>query len=253
MIDLHCHVLPGVDDGVPTLDDAVELARTAAAEGVTEIVATPHVRDDYPTTAEAMEEGVAAVNAALVDAGVELRVLPGGELAIDHASRMSDDELRRFGLGGNAQLLLLEFPYYGWPLELAELVFSLRTRGFVPLLAHPERSADSREDPERLRPLVAGGAYVQITAASLDGRLGRTAQAGAEKLLELELAHVISSDAHHPSVRAFGLRDAAAAVGDPLGRWLTEDVPRALVEGRPPPPRPTGQAESRGWRRLLGR
>jgi len=250
VIDLHCHVLPGVDDGVRSLDEAVELARAAAAEGVTAIAATPHVRDDYPTTADAMEDAVAHVNDALAEKGIDVRVLPGGELALGRAAALDDAELRRFGLGGNPNLVLVEFPYYGWPLELGELVVELRTRGIVPLIAHPERSADAREHPERLRPLVLGGAFVQVTAASLDGRLGRTAQAGALRLLELELVHVIASDAHHPDIRAFGLRAARDAVGDDaLGAWLTEDVPRALVAGEAPPARP--QPHRR--RRILGR
>ena len=253
MIDLHCHVLPGVDDGVTTLGDAIELARAAAAEGVTAIAATPHVRDDYPTTADTMEAGVAALDAALTREGVDVRILPGGELAIDHVSKLDDAELRRFGLGGNPNLLLVEFPYYGWPLELGGLVLDLRTRGIVPLIAHPERNAEVRADPERLRPLVAGGAFVQVTAASVDGRLGARAQAGALQLVELGLAHVIASDAHHPSVRAFGIAAARDAVGDAaLARWLTDDVPRALVAGAEPPP-PPSEASVRGRTRLFGR
>ncbi|MHB8643013.1 MAG: tyrosine-protein phosphatase [Gaiellaceae bacterium] len=239
MIDLHCHVLRDVDDGVRTLDQAVELARAAEAEGVTAIAATPHVRDDYPTDAATMEVRVAELNAALEREGVGVEILRGGELSLEHIARLPDDGLRRFGLGGNPKLLLVEFPYYGWPVELAETVLELLSRGIVPLLAHPERSGASRDEPERLRPLVDAGAYVQLTAASVDGRLGPTAQSGAERLLELELAHVIASDAHHPDIRAVGMSAAREAVGDEaLGAWLTEAVPRALVAGEPPPPRP---------------
>ncbi len=239
MIDLHCHVLPDVDDGVHTLAEAVELVRVAEAEGVTAIAATPHVRDDHPTDAATMEARVAELNAVLTDERVDVEILTGGELSLEHIARLPDDELRRFGLGGNPNLLLVEFPYYGWPVELAETVLELLSRGIVPLLAHPERSRASRDDPERLRPLVDAGAFVQLTAASVDGRLGPSAQTGAEQLLELELAHVIASDAHHPQVRAVGMSAAREAVGDEaLGVWLTEAVPRALVDGEPPRPRP---------------
>jgi protein-tyrosine phosphatase len=249
LIDLHCHVLPAVDDGVRTLEEAVDLARAAEADGVTAIAATPHVRDDYPTSAETMEAKVAEVNGALRDAGIGVEILRGGELALDFLPELDEDGLARFGLGGNPKLLLLEFPYYGWPLNLADVVFRLRARGVVPLIAHPERNTDARESPERLRELVDGGAYLQITAASLDGRLGRTTRAAALRFVELGLAHVIASDAHHPGVRATGMTAARAAVGDDaLGRWLTAEVPAALVAGEEPPPRPAGRPQRRGLR-----
>jgi protein-tyrosine phosphatase len=248
VIDLHCHVLPGVDDGVRTLEEAVELARAAAADGVTAIAATPHVRDDYPTTAETMEAKVAEVNEALRAAGVEVEILRGGEVALDALPALGDGVFR-FGLGGNPKLLLLEFPYYGWPMNIADVVFRLRTNGVVPLIAHPERNSDARDSPDRLRELAAAGAYFQITAASLDGRLGRRTQSAALNFVELGFAHVIASDAHHPGVRATGMTAAREAVGDEaLGRWLTEDVPRALLAGDDPPPRPQVRPRRRGLR-----
>jgi protein-tyrosine phosphatase len=239
MIDLHCHVLPDVDDGVRTLEEAVGLARAAEADGVTTIAATPHVRDDYPTSADTMEAKVGELNAALCAAGSAVEILPGGEVALDFLPRLEGDSVFRFGLGGNPKLLLLEFPYYGWPLNFADVVFDLRARGVVPLIAHPERNAEAQESPERLRELADGGAYFQITAASLDGRLGRTLQAAALHFVELGYAHVIASDAHAPAIRATGMSAARKAVGDEaLGRWLTEDVPAALLAGDEPPPRP---------------
>jgi protein-tyrosine phosphatase len=247
VIDLHCHVLPGVDDGVRTLNEAVELARAASADGVTAIAATPHVRHDYPTTAETMEAKVAEVNAALREASVEVEILPGGELALDALPALGEGVFR-FGLGGNPQLLLLEFPYHGWPLSIADVVFRLCASGVVPLIAHPERNTDATGSPDRMRELADAGAYFQITAASLDGRLGRRTQAAALRFVELGFAHVIASDAHHPGIRATGMTAAREAVGDEgLGRWLTEDVPRALLAGDEAPPRP----ESRPARRRL--
>jgi protein-tyrosine phosphatase len=135
--------------------------------------------------------------------------------------------------------LLLEFPYVGWPVGLPELVFRLRVRGFAIVLAHPERNSDVQERPERLRELVDAGVFVQLTAASVDGRLGRRNAAGAKALLDAELAHLIASDAHAPAIRAIGMGAAAEAVGDaPLAWWLTHEVPEALLAGEAPPPRP---------------
>ena len=136
-------------------------------------------------------------------------------------------------------MLLVEFPYHGWPLELRELVFRLGARGFQVVLAHPERNSDVQRHPDRLRELVDAGVLVQVTAASLDGRVGSHAAACAKTLLDGELVHLIASDAHAPAIRAVGMTDAAEVVGDPeLARWLTHDVPNALVTGSPLPPRP---------------
>jgi protein-tyrosine phosphatase len=249
MIDLHSHILHGVDDGAATLEDGVEMARSAVADGVEVIAATPHVRRDYPTTAETMELRLAELRETLAAAGVELEVLAGGEIDLHQLEELPDDELRRFGLGGNAGVLLIEFPYFGWPLGLADTVFGLRTRGFRPVIAHPERSADVQARPERLAPIVEGGALVQLTAASVDGRLGRRPREAAFRLLELGLAHLVASDAHAPSLRQIGMSTAAEAIGDPaLARWLTVDVPAAILGGEQLPARPRAPRRRRfGW------
>lgn len=239
MIDLHSHVLPGLDDGVRTIEASLELLRAAAGDGIDRIAATPHVREDYPTTPGEMELRLAEVCGAAREAAIPVEILGGGELDLAFAARLDDDDLRRFGLGGNPTLLLLEFPYLGWPLPLADLVFDLQLRGYRIVLAHPERNADVQLDPERLRPLVDNGVAVQLTAASLDGRLGGAPRAAARRLLDARLAHLVGSDAHAPDVRSVGLSGAARAAGDEaLARWLTEEVPDALLAGRPLPERP---------------
>jgi protein-tyrosine phosphatase len=249
VIDLHAHVLPGIDDGVRTIDESLDLLRAAHEEGIDRIAATPHVRGDYPTAPNRMELLHAEVCGAAREAAIAVEVLPGGELDYEMAAGLDDETLRRFGLGGNPTLLLLEFPYLGWPLGFSEVVFDLRLRGFRVVLAHPERNADVQFDPERLRPLVEGGAVVQLTAASLDGRLGGSPRATARRLIDVRLAHLLASDAHAPDVRSVGLAAAARAVGDDaLARWLTNDVPEALLDGRDLPNRPESPR-----RRLLRR
>src|SRR4051794_39439101 len=247
MIDLHSHVLPGIDDGPRSLDGSREILDAARADGITHIAATPHVRDDHPTTPEQMEEAVARVRA--LESGVD--VLTGGELDMAYAETLDDEALRRFGLGGNAGLLLLEFPYTGWPLQLRDLAFRLGLRGFNVVLAHPERSAEVQERPERLRELVDAGVVVQLTAAAVDGRLGSRSAAASRTLIETGLAHLIASDAHAASIRAVGMSSAAEAVGnEPLAKWLTRDVPNALVNGGSLPPRPRGRRTMRlPWHR----
>ena len=246
MIDLHSHILPGVDDGARTSEESVEIARAAVADGIDGIAATPHVRDDYPTDPGTMERRVEEVRAALAAAGVPLQVYTGGEIAFDRLAELAPDDRRRFGLGGNPGYLLVEFPYYGWPLGLADDLFRVQVAGCTPVLAHPERNAEVQAAPERLEAIVEAGTLVQVTAASLDGRLGRTARDAGLQLIELRCAHLIASDAHHPGIRAVGMAAAAEAVGDEaLAHWLTDGVPRALVEGAELPERP--EPRRRGW------
>jgi protein-tyrosine phosphatase len=195
-----------------------------------------------------MEELVVHVHEAARASGIAVEVLPGGELDLAYAESLGDDELHRFGLGGNPNLLLLEFPYVGWPVGLHDLVFRLRVRGYSIVLAHPERNTEVQDRPERLLDLVDAGVWVQLTAASVDGRLGRRNAAGARALLDAGLAHLIASDAHAPAIRAIGMGAAAEAIGDAqLARWLTHDVPEALVAGEVPPQRP---ARAKGGLRL---
>jgi protein-tyrosine phosphatase len=234
LIDLHSHVLPGLDDGAATLAEALEICAAVAADGVEVLVATPHVRAvDYPTTPEQMESALAR----LLAADPSVKVVQGGELDLEELDRPKE-ELARFGLGGSTALLV-ETPYLGWPLDLAERMFRLQMQGFRPVLAHPERNPDVQERPDLLEPIVAGGTLVQVTAASVEGRLGSGPRNAARRLLQLGFVHVIASDAHTPDVRAAGLAGAVKALGDDaLARWLTADVPAALLTGADVPERP---------------
>ena len=239
MIDLHSHLLPGLDDGALSLVESVEMAQSMAADGVTVVCATPHVRDDYPTSVEAMEDALAGVREAVDDAGIAIEIRGGGEIALDRLPALDARTRARFGLGGNSMLLLIETPYSNWPLDLARTCAELHLEHIVPVLAHPERNRTVQEHPEVLEAAVRAGAFVQLTAASVDGRLGRAAAACARKLLELELAHCIASDAHGPGVRDAGMSAAASVVGGgKMARWLTYDVPAALLGNRALPPRP---------------
>jgi protein-tyrosine phosphatase len=255
VIDLHTHVLPGVDDGCRTLEQSLDLVRAAAADGVEALAATPHVRSDFPTEPGTMERLVAEVRDAVAEAGLAVDVLPGGEIALGRLEELELAELRRFGLGGNPGFLLLEFPYSGWPLDLERRVFDLQATGITPVLAHPERNAAVQADPSRLAQLVGRGVLVQVTAASLEGRLGSSSRSAARVLVESGLAHLLASDAHMPDVRRVGLSGAAETVGDTaLARWLTEGVPEAIVSRRRLPERPAPPLRSGGsWFRRMRR
>jgi protein-tyrosine phosphatase len=238
VIDLHTHVLPGIDDGARSLDDSRALGLDAAAEGISVLVAPPHVREDYPTTAEMMEEAVADVRADFADQRIPVEVVHGAEVDLSLLWAIPPVELRRLTIAQTGRYLLLEFPYRRWPLALETSVKRLVALGVTPVLAHPERNPEVQDRPDRVRGLVEDGALVQVTAASLDGARDRAAQAAALRLLELGLVHVLASDSHGPHIRREGLGAAARGIGDPaLARYLTLEVPGAILAGRPAPER----------------
>jgi protein-tyrosine phosphatase len=241
VIDLHTHVLPGIDDGARSLDDSRALAREAAATGVSVLAATPHVRGDFPTTAEMMEGAVAEVRADFAEQGIPVEVVHGAEIDLSLLWAIPPQELHRLTLAQTGRYLLLEFPYRGWPLALDSAVMRLIELGVTPLLAHPERNPEVQDRPDRLRRLVDAGALVQVTAASLDGVRDRAAQGAAYRLLELGLVHVLASDAHGAHISRPGMGDAVRSLGDPeLARYLTVEVPEAILAGDPVPARQVG-------------
>jgi protein-tyrosine phosphatase len=240
MIDLHCHVLPGVDDGPATVERAVALARRAEADGIATIAATPHVDASYPAVGSGrIRAEVRALQERLDAAGVSIRLLTGGEVSATRAVETGDAELRALSLGGSGWLLL-ECPLSPTLAPgFTAVARSVARRGHRILLAHPERSPLFLRSPQLLDELVGEGMLAQLTAGSLTGRYGRPARALALDLIARGTAHVVASDGHgehRPATIARELREAG--VDPALGRWLTVGVPDALLAGRPLPDRP---------------
>jgi protein-tyrosine phosphatase len=257
MIDLHCHVLPGIDDGPATMDGALALGRAQEALGVTAIVATPHVGWEWPDNdAARIAEVVATVNDAFAAEGIGVRVLAGAEVALTRAVELSDDELAGLRLGGGPWLLL-EPPFSPAASAGAHAaIVSLLHRGHRLVIAHPERSPLFLGDRTLLERLVASGATVSITAGALTGRFGRDAKRFALGLLADGLVHDVASDAHGASARRPpGMREHLEAAGYAgLADHLCRDVPQAIVDGVALPPRPVIAAPRRGaLSRLLRR
>ncbi len=247
MIDLHSHILSGIDDGPTSIRDSVEMARLAAADGITVVACTPHRGYRYDTTPGQVADAIAALQPAIDAAGIPLRVVSGLEIAIDRAIAMDEDELRAATLGGNGRWLLVEMPFQGWPLELPNLLTALEVRGFGAVIAHPERSKSVQAMPDRMRDIVGRGALLQLTAQSLTGENGPRPLRCAEHLLHAGFAHIIASDMHSPTWRPPGMSEALTAAAlmfhakpDDL-RWMVDDIPRAVLEGRDArPPRLPG-------------
>jgi protein-tyrosine phosphatase len=258
VIDLHCHVLPGLDDGPANIDFSVAMARAAVDAGIQVTVATPHVRSDHPTEPEAIADGVQELNDALAAEDVELRVLPGAEVSLGKAAKLDDATLAELCLG-SGHYLLVECPYRSVQVDIEGILRNLQARGFAPVLAHPERCPIFQRDPTRLARLVNGGTLCSITAASLSGGFGSTVRRFAIDLLSDGLVHNVASDAHdhlhRPPNIVTGFESVEAEVPGIGGQvsWFTVTAPVAIVTGRaslPPRPEPPPRAPMSRWRRL---
>ena len=233
--DIHCHLLPGLDDGPATMDDSLAMARRAVADGTGTVVCTPHMHPTYPTHPDAVHTGVARLADALREADIPLRVLPGGEISHLHLPEMSIAQVRRASLGAEGRWVLLEVPFRDWPQELPRIIRTLGNRGLGTILAHPERSEPVQDDPFLLQPLIAMGALAQVTAASLTGGHGPDAARTARDLIDLRLVHVVASDGHSADWRPPLIMDGLRAASDHMGTSahhalrMAEDVPAALA------------------------
>lgn len=251
VIDLHCHLLPAIDDGPRTMESALAMARLHVAAGVTTVAATPHVSWDMPTDAAAIDVALAELRAAIAAERIPLEVVRGAEVDVHRAEELSDDELRELTLGGSSWLLLEAPLRQGVPLE--PIVRSLLARGHRVVIAHPERSPLLQSDLQGLRELVRAGAVTQVTAGSFTGRFGRTVQRYTEELLEAGLVHTVASDAHDAVRRPPGVADALVAAGlTDLVQLLAHDVPAAILADAPIPAVPR-RPRARGLRGLLSR
>jgi len=249
VIDLHCHLLPGLDDGPADLAASLALARAAAAAGTTTIVATPHVSWEYRNDAAAIAAAADAVRPALVAEGVGVEVRLGAEVAVTYGAELAADELARLRLGGG-EWLLVEPPFTPSAGGLELLVHRLQLAGHRVLLAHPERSPALRREPELLRRLVDAGCLCSVTAGSLAGRFGGSVRRFADELLAAGMVHNVASDAHDATGRS---PELAALVGDGArAGWMVRDVPAAILDGGPIPPAPAATPAAprrRPWRR----
>lgn len=258
MIDVHSHVLPGIDDGPRTTQDALAIARAAVAAGTTELVATPHVSWEFQTSSQAMHDGVVAMQAELDAVGVPLRLRTGAEVALTRAADLDDQELRALRLGGG-EWLLAESPLSMAAPGLDRLLHRLQGQGHRLLLAHPERAPEFHRSPDMLERLVEAGMLTQITAGSLVGRFGSTVQRFTFDLVAEGLVHNIASDAHNAERRPPGLlaeiEQADAELPGLLDQaeWMCEQVPRAILDGGDIPPAPGPPPQRRRRRRLLRR
>ena len=230
MIDLHCHILPSIDDGAKNAKESVSMARVAAKDGITHIVATPHVRETLPPV-NFLKQYVTKFNEALQKLQVPVEILYGADVY----AMLLPKEVRRYAIN-NTQYILIEFPYTHIPANASDILFNFKMQNLIPIITHPERIPSVIRNPETLFSLLSRDVYVQVTADSLTGNFGEQIQECAFYLLQKGAVHFIASDAHSATVRRPVLSEAVKVaekiVGKEEARKLVEDNPLAVISGK---------------------
>jgi protein-tyrosine phosphatase len=261
VIDLHSHVLAGIDDGPKEVDGSLALVRAASRDGTATLAATPHARADYPgVQLETVAAQCAELNGLIPDSwGIE--VVPGAEVDIAWAQTASEEQLRLATYLQRGTDILVETPYGPLPSTFEDLLFNLSVRGLRVVLAHPEWSPSFQSDPGRVAAMVERGVLVQITALSLVRPKRRSrARRLAYFLLEEGLAHLIASDSHsggswRPPQLTLGVEAASQVVSPARAQWMVTEAAGAILAGEPLPPAPASppSRQGRGFlRRLTG-
>lgn len=231
MIDLHAHILPGIDDGAKSWEDTLEMARLSLDDGVTCIVATPHMMPDgeYCNRATDVLPKVEEAKARLAEERIPLELVAGGELYLSPHVEAGVNSGELLTYGNQKRYVLVELPGFEVPPFCERVLFQLQVKGVRPILAHPERNVGLRQEFERLAEWVKRGLLLQVNARSLLGESGSRAQRFAEELLEWRMVHFLASDAHGVRRRPPGLAKAKEHAARIAGR----DVADALVHSNP--------------------
>lgn len=227
MIDLHSHLLPGIDDGPATLAESVALARMAVADGITTSVVTPHIHPGrFNNHTEKIEVYLRAFRMALVQQAIELDVRLGAEVRVSMESLelLVHEQVPFVGMHRGWRVLLLELPHSGVPVGSLQMIEKLLRMQIRPLIAHPERNKLFMDHPQRLEPFLAAGCWLQLTAGSITGDFGKAAQKLALHLLEDDSVRVVASDAHNLTSRPPVLSRAHAFITQRWGADLANDL-----------------------------
>jgi protein-tyrosine phosphatase len=217
MVDIHHHLLPGLDDGSNSMDTSVEMAKLAVADGITHVICSPHANSNYAFDPAVNAARAAELRARLAQQNIPLTLGSGCDfhLSFDNVNRAKADPAR-FSING-LSYLLVEIPDYGLPPGLTETFYELQLAGLTPILTHPERNPTLQKEPERMMDWLRGGVLIQVTADSLTGHKGKHAQRMAHDLLEKRWVHFLATDAHNTTSRPPRMRDAHNMVASQYG------------------------------------
>ncbi len=264
MLDLHCHMLPGIDDGAVDLDMALSMARIAVEDGIHTVACTPHIYPGlYENTASGIVAAIESLQCELDQRGIALRLLAGADVHLEPGLSGSIKIGRVPTLAGS-RYLLLEPPHHVAPPRFEDSVFELMVAGYVPVITHPERLSWIEDHYAVFGRLVERGAWMQITSGSLTGRFGKRPRYWSEKMLDEGLVQILATDSHHPTRRppllAEGRQAAANRVGGDEAERMVVSRPQGIIDDLPPAEMfllqgPKGLPHRRHgfWKSMLGR
>lgn len=208
VIDIHSHILPGLDDGASTMEDAVKMAEAAVKDGITHLYATPHHRNGrYENEKELVIKKVEVLNAELKNRKIPLNIIPGQEIRMYKDLIKDIDRGRLLPLHNKVNYLLIELPSSHVPNYAADILFELSLRHYQPILVHPERNSEILENPEILYECIMAGTHTQITATSIIGHFGKKIMNFSHELIQSNMVHFLASDAHHAVNRGFHMSE----------------------------------------------
>lgn len=246
MIDLHCHILPGIDDGAADLSVALEMARAFVSDGVTTVACTPHILPGlYHNSGPQIRDAVSRLQAEINAHGIDLQLTTGADVHIvpDLVAGLRSGHLLSVA---DSRYVLVEPPHHVAPQRLDELMFQLMVAGYVPIITHPERLSWIKTHYAAIQGLFRSGVWMQITAGSLAGGFGKTAQYWAERMLDERCVHIIATDAHDTRRRPPSLgrarEIASKRVGDTEAEHLVLTRPLGIVGNQAPSSLPVPQS-----------
>jgi protein-tyrosine phosphatase len=268
MIDLHAHILSGLDDGAKTIEESIRMCWRSYDDGTRTIVATPHILPGiYPNDRSIILAKVRELNDAIKKFGVKdfdastpqhlkvnstnpmnptnpiysmtgFKVLPGADVhfSLDMLQLCENGEI--VTVNDKGQYLMVEFEFQGIPYHAEDVLFQLMTRGIIPIITHPERNFEIGQRPQRYGEMIRRGCLGQVTAMSLTGGFGAGVKRIAEKLLKNRLVHIIASDTHsvteRPPILSLAVREAEKMVGKEEAQKMVTEYPQAILEGKKP-------------------
>lgn len=259
MIDIHCHILPGLDDGPKTLEESVGMCRIAAGDGIRTIVATPHFKPGSFEHAPALvREKIQTLNDALRAGSIDIRIVPGADVSVTPELKQHFGAFDYLTLNKTGKYFLAEFSDVVPP-RWEAFLFSFLDRGITPIITHPERNRWFSGHRPALYSFVSRGGMLQITAQSLAGALGPEVRNFCEFLLRHDLVHVLATDAHslveRPPILSEAVAVARAIIGREQADALVTTIPEAILAGRKAPvPQPMMHSEApkrKSWIRRL--
>lgn len=235
MIDIHCHILPNIDDGAKDMVEAVEMARIAYKEGITKIVATPHYIEDGEYLSEGIDEKVKKLNSILKEKEIDIEILAGNEVYIT-PNMVSLVENKNINTINNNKYLLIELPFFDMPNYTEEIIFELKLMGITPIIAHPERNKAISENPNMLVKYIDMGALCQINSGSITGKFGKETMETALDLIKHDMTHIVASDGHSMRGRKPSLKSAYEKImglyGEEKAKELFYVNTQKIIEGK---------------------